>query len=244
MSYYDIKIIRFYIKCTRCSAQLTFRTDPKHNDYEAEEGIRRNFEPWREAKLAEETEEERLDRLEAEERDRDPMAELEAKAHDAAKEMEVADALDEMRMRNTRMERRDREGVTVGDGAAAKTEAELERERQDAEDAEAARRAFLSGTGEGRVKRLLEDGDDDGDESFADDGVGLSASVRPTEALRDTPDVGVEGSKTSMFAPRPKRRKADHAAALGIKKKVVEESAAIPKPVEPAALVVGDDDDW
>jgi Saf4/Yju2 protein len=27
--YYGIKILRFYIKCTRCSAEITFKTDPK-----------------------------------------------------------------------------------------------------------------------------------------------------------------------------------------------------------------------
>ena len=103
--YYAITIFRFYIRCTRCSAEITFKTDPKNMDYECEKGAKRNFEPWREAKLAEETEEERLDRLEREEAERDAMKELEAKTLDAKTEMQIADALDEIRTRNARIER-------------------------------------------------------------------------------------------------------------------------------------------
>src|SRR5215813_10322708 len=47
-NYLGIKIYRFYIRCTRCSAEITFKTDPKNLDYEAERGASRNFEPWRE----------------------------------------------------------------------------------------------------------------------------------------------------------------------------------------------------
>ncbi|KAL9048499.1 MAG: hypothetical protein Q9162_007694 [Coniocarpon cinnabarinum] len=157
-TYYAIKIIRFYIKCTRCSAEMTFITDPKHNDYQVERGMRRNFEPWREAKLQEETEEERLDRLEAEERDYDRMAEVEAKIHDEQKEREVEDALDNMRTRNARMERKDKEGVNLG--PSPKTEAEMAREQQEAEDAEAAKKAFQNGAGEGKVRRVVEQEED------------------------------------------------------------------------------------
>src|SRR5271168_2864550 len=69
-SYLSIKIYRFYIRCTRCSAEITFKTDPKNMDYTCERGAKRNTEPWRDtAKMEEvnETDEERLDRLEREE---------------------------------------------------------------------------------------------------------------------------------------------------------------------------------
>lgn len=137
--YYQIAIFRFYIRCTRCSAEITFKTDPKNMDYECERGAKRNFEPWREAKLAEETEEERLDRLEREEAERDAMKELETKVLDAKQEMAIADALDEIRSRNARIERAEKEGkkadVTVVDVDEA-------RRRQEEEDEEAARKAF------------------------------------------------------------------------------------------------------
>jgi hypothetical protein len=46
---------------TLCSAEITFKTDPKNTDYLAEHGASRNFEPWREEKAVDE--EDRLARL-------------------------------------------------------------------------------------------------------------------------------------------------------------------------------------
>ena len=45
--YLKIQIYRFYIRCTRCSGEITFKTDPKNMDYTCERGAKRNFEPWR-----------------------------------------------------------------------------------------------------------------------------------------------------------------------------------------------------
>ena len=46
--YLGIKIFRFTIKCTVCSAACCFLTDPKNGDYKTESGCTRNFEAWRE----------------------------------------------------------------------------------------------------------------------------------------------------------------------------------------------------
>ncbi|KAF1993484.1 DUF572-domain-containing protein [Amniculicola lignicola CBS 123094] len=138
--YYAIVIYRFYIRCTRCSGEITFKTDPKNMDYECEKGAKRNFEPWREAKLAEETEEERLDRLEREEAERDTMKELESKVHDAKTEMAIADALDEIRSRNARIEKADKDGVSMDVPELV----DDKRRREEEQDAEAARQAFES----------------------------------------------------------------------------------------------------
>eukprot|EP00976_Prorocentrum_cordatum_P102199 1192944-Prorocentrum_minimum.AAC.6 len=46
--YLGIRVFRFYFKCTRCSAELAMKTDPKNSDYIMEAGATRNFEPWRE----------------------------------------------------------------------------------------------------------------------------------------------------------------------------------------------------
>jgi hypothetical protein len=139
--YYNIAIFRFYIRCTRCSGEITFKTDPKNMDYECERGAKRNFEPWREAKMAEENEEERLDRLEREEAEKDAMKELESKVHDAKQEMAISDALDEIRSRNARMEKAGKDGVRTDIPVEDVSEA---RKRQEEEDAAAARKAFES----------------------------------------------------------------------------------------------------
>ncbi|KAI9712344.1 MAG: hypothetical protein M1820_001557 [Bogoriella megaspora] len=211
--YYNIVVYRFYIRCTRCSNELVFKTDPKNMDYTCERGAKRSFEPWREAKLAEETEEERLDRLQREEEERDPMKELEAKAHDAKQEMEVADALDQIRTRNARLERaegQDGKEITVKDRK------DEERERQDREDAEAARKAFE------RAKKMedivIPDEDDAGEGSSGEE---TKTETPKAEAPKVETTKMIE-EKSTMPPPsfsRIVKKKKDFGAALGIKKK-------------------------
>lgn len=152
--YFNISIFRFYIRCTRCSAEITFKTSPKNMDYECEKGATRNFEPWREAKDNEETEEERLNRLEEEENE-SAMAKLETKTLDSKREMMIADALDEIRTRNARNERADA-GEVLENLLVLKDPDSLERERQEKEDEEAAKRAFTTDDGEW-VRRIVDD---------------------------------------------------------------------------------------
>ena len=86
---------------TLCSAEITFKTDPKNTDYAAEHGASRNFEPWREEKAVEE--EDRLAKLEEEENN--PMKALENRTVDSKREMDILDALQDIRARNARNER-------------------------------------------------------------------------------------------------------------------------------------------
>lgn len=138
--YYGIKIFRFYIKCTLCSAEITFKTDPKNTDYAAEHGASRNFEPWREEKVVEE--EDRLARLEEEENN--PMKALENRTIDAKREMDILDALQDIKARNAR---NDRAGQTIDLAtrvAAEEVETEEDRQRrlEEEEDNEIVRQVF------------------------------------------------------------------------------------------------------
>ncbi|KAI4211851.1 MAG: hypothetical protein LQ351_005342 [Letrouitia transgressa] len=195
--YYAIPIFRFYIRCTRCSGEITFKTDPKNMDYECERGAKRNFEIWRQGDGGEkETDEERLDRLEREQEEKTAMEELEAKVVDAKQEIAVADALDEIRTRNARNERARGKEVDAAVGLEERL-MEEERRRVEAEDAERARRAFTTEEGE-KVRRII------GDEEEKKGGEEEKREMAP-------PPV-------PMFQKTVKKKK-DFGAALGIKKK-------------------------
>ena len=105
--YMGIRKFRFYIKCSVCSAEITFCTDPKNSDYECESGALRNFEMWRENdKIVEEDE-----KVRQEEDKIDAMKALENRTLDSKVEMDVLDALDEIQAINQRHERVDTNAV-------------------------------------------------------------------------------------------------------------------------------------
>ena len=188
-------------------------------DYTCERGAKRNFEVWRKAdgddndhKL--ETDEERLDRLEAEEAERGAMEVLEGKVVDAKREMEIADALDEIRTRNARIQRAEGKGEmdsVLEQAERARLELEAEKRRVEAEDEEAARRAFARGI------EIDEDGGDrvgQGTEMVGDGGSGSGESSKI---------AATQGAKVGSMPPpefkRVVKKKKDFSAALGIKKK-------------------------
>jgi Saf4/Yju2 protein len=201
-NYLGIKIFRFYIRCTRCSAEITFKTDPKNMDYEAERGASRNFEPWREEKT-EETEEERFARIEEE---ANPMKQLEVKQMDSKREMELMDALDQVRASNARIDKAQREMdpdtilklVRKDDEGDVK---ETEEERLAREDAEIAKRAFEGADGE-TVRRITGESSTDTEEN-----------INPVSLLKASVPVHV------FAKPIVRKRKESGMNALGIVKK-------------------------
>ena len=161
--YLNIAIYRFYIRCTRCSGEIRFKTDPKNMDYVCESGALRSFEPWRESKEGlEETDEQRLDRLEREEaeedelKERNAMEELEGKMQDSKREMQIADALDEIRTRNARIERGERGGGSEVALTTVQDRVDEDKLKADQEDEEAVKRAFTADNVE-RVIREAEE---------------------------------------------------------------------------------------
>jgi hypothetical protein len=96
--YHGIKIFRFYIRCVTCSSEITFKTDPEHGDYKAEHGCMRNFEPWREN----DAEADKIQKEREEEEKGDSMKALENRTLDSKREMDILDALDEIKAINQR----------------------------------------------------------------------------------------------------------------------------------------------
>ncbi|KAJ5524141.1 hypothetical protein N7513_009262, partial [Penicillium frequentans] len=208
--YLSIPVYRFYIRCTRCSGEITFKTDPKNMDYVCESGAKRNFEAWRDSKDGKynETEEETLDRLEREENteqeqlERDKMAELEDKMQDSKREMQIADALDEIRTRNARIQRNEAKGEETA-LEVVRDDQDAVRLQQEKEDEEAARRAFMTADGE-RIKRIVEDEEP------------IVAAGRPESSKSAAEQMPPPA--TTSFA-RVKKAKKSSVTKLGIKKK-------------------------
>lgn len=152
------------------------------------------------------------------------MVELEAKTVDAKREMAVADALDEIRTRNARMERAGADGIEVSVAAPEDTDAE----RQEREDAEAARRAFEF---QRRVDSMVEEVPDEDMDGVASASTSASASSSiftpessgsPAPKPESAPAPAASTASRDMPPPSFKRvvkKKKDHSALLGIKKK-------------------------
>ncbi|KAL1947481.1 hypothetical protein VTO73DRAFT_13205 [Trametes versicolor] len=215
--YFGIKIFRFYIKCTLCSAEITFKTDPKNTDYAAEHGAQRNFEPWRDEKAVEE--EDRLAKLEEEENN--PMKALENRTVDSKREMDILDALQDIRARNARNER-------VGQSSdlierlhmeEIETEEDMEQKRAEEEDEKLVREVFTK-------VPAPESSASSGAGSSQDKGVLPEVITVKRKAGDEEPDLRSllpESARAllsvSIGAPPPKRKKVEGKNLLGIKLK-------------------------
>ena len=222
-------------------------------DYQVESGAQRNFERWRQTgeenanKL--ETEEEMLDRLEAEAAETSAMGELEQKVSDAKTEMEIADALDEIRTRNARIQRAEGKGeqdAALEAADKARQAAEREKRRIEEEDERAAKRAFGrldedievpmedaprpgAAKGSGLRNEIIAYGDDDEDEqgeaaaSKSDVAAAAAAAADDDTQTLSTATTTTAGQTVGGVPPptfkRVVKKKKDFSAALGIKKK-------------------------
>ena len=96
--YLGIAIYRFYYTCSNCYSQITFKTDPKNNDYTAEIGASRSHEPFKDIMLAEE---EYKNNKKLEMKD-DAMKNLEYRTYDSKREMDILEATDQVKELNRR----------------------------------------------------------------------------------------------------------------------------------------------
>lgn len=106
-TYLGIRIYRFYIKCTRCLQEISFRTDPENADYEIEAGATRNFMALKLAEEQAKREEEQLKEEEA----NNPMKLLENRTEQSKNEIELLESLEELRDLNQRHENIDYEAL-------------------------------------------------------------------------------------------------------------------------------------
>ncbi|KAG2327518.1 hypothetical protein Bca52824_010246 [Brassica carinata] len=87
--YLGIKIHRFYIKCTKCSAEITIKTDPKNSVYVVESGAIGPYNGYEEEEEENEVAENALESLEK-------------RTMVSKREIEVMAALDEMKSMKSR----------------------------------------------------------------------------------------------------------------------------------------------
>lgn len=99
-TYLGIRIYRFYIKCTRCLQEISFKTDPQNTDYEIEAGATRNFMALKLAEEQARREEEELREEEAS----NPMKLLENRTEQSRNEIELLESLEELRDLNRRQQ--------------------------------------------------------------------------------------------------------------------------------------------
>ncbi len=146
-NYLGIKIHRFYIRCPVCLTEIIFKTDPKNTDYAIETGAFRTLQAEHLAKM----EEERLQQEKEENEANNPMVALENRTKESRREMDVIDALEDIRDWNARK-------ATVKFDELMEHHLEFEKEeleKQEREDEELVSKIFTSGTE--TLKRLEED---------------------------------------------------------------------------------------
>nr|CAG4648323.1 EOG090X0G3U [Moina brachiata]SVE93326.1 EOG090X0G3U [Moina brachiata] len=126
--YLGIRIYRFYIKCTRCLSEISFKTDPVNTDYVMEAGATRNFMAL---KLAEEQAARELEAEKEEERN-NPMKLLENRTKASRGEIEMVETLEELKELNKRKVVINYDQMLGGYDNQRQTEVELQEAEEDA----------------------------------------------------------------------------------------------------------------
>lgn len=156
MNHLGLRIYRFYIKCTACLSEISFRTDPANTDYVLEAGATRNFEALSKAeKIAEEEQKAYQEELKT-----NPMKLLEERTEQSKNEMDKMEALEELQELNKNQARINYDGMLSKYDELREKERLTQEERDEQEV-----RALMESR---KIKRIRsedddEDSDNDGD---------------------------------------------------------------------------------
>ncbi|XP_062324775.1 splicing factor YJU2 isoform X1 [Osmerus eperlanus] len=187
--YMGLPIFRFYIKCTRCLAEITFKTDPENTDYAMEHGATRNFQA---EKLIEE-EEKKIQKEREEEELNNPMKVLENRTRDSKMEMEVLENLQELKELNQRQAQVDFEGMIGLYRDLEQREKEREKEEDERDTRDMLERAL--------VKRLR-DSDSDPDEENSRTKPKRPSTDKPTDILTTDKPTDTQGPSGGVKKPK------------------------------------------
>lgn len=200
MNHLGLRIYRFYIKCTACLSEISFRTDPANTDYVLEAGATRNFEALAKAEKQAELEQKAYQ----EELATNPMKLLEERTEQSRNEMDRMEALEELQEMNKREARINYEGML----SKYDTIREQEKVNEEAQDEK-----FIKEVMETRKIKRLVDADDS---SSGDDDAPVKKVPKTgmfskkSSAASAVTDVLTSGPSTSSSTTTP-------AAAVGKK---------------------------
>ncbi|KAJ9697493.1 hypothetical protein PVL29_009353 [Vitis rotundifolia] len=193
-TYLGIQIFRFYFKCTRCSAELTMKTDPQNSDYVVESGATRNFEPWR---AEDEEAESQKQKRDAEEMG-DAMKSLENRTLDSKREMDILAALDEMKSMKSR-----HATVSVDEMLEALQRTAEHKEKKLEEEDEALIKSIVFHGSENFVRRIHDedfDDDDNDDVNPTSNGETSSDNFKRRKVAEELPSKPTDSlTKASTF---------------------------------------------
>ncbi|CAN6481180.1 unnamed protein product [Victoria cruziana] len=196
-TYLGIQVFRFYFKCTKCSAEITFKTDPQNSDYVVESGATRNFEPWRAEDEAEAKEKKKRETEEM----GDAMKSLENRTLDSKREMDILAALDEMKSMKSR-----HATVSVDAMLEALQRASEEREKKIEEEDEAILKSIMFHNSKDFVHRI----DDDDEDDFGEDPhVNLKRKRESEPSTSGTGRKATDMLTTNSISNEPKETSSD-----------------------------------
>ena len=198
-TYLGLRIYRFYIRCPRCVSEVAFKTDPEHCDYICEGGATRTFE----AQKIADADDKRLEAEREEEEMSNPMKALENRTKESKREMDILDALEEIKDQNARFSKVEYEDLLTRNREFEDIVAKREEEEE-----EAMVKAVF-GTDSTFVRRIQDDSDEE-EEAVAGKRTKNSGG-NPTDVLAEKTEPAAKKSK--MIGVLVKKKAKDPPAA-------------------------------